>query len=1008
MLAVLLGFVAGASTDATADDSAPLSTRWASRAWELNDLIPGEGAGGSVRGIVQAPDGSLVIATTVGLVRFDGDSLTRIALDLPPGEQPNVLHVARGKNGAIAAVLASGRVLWLDDRTGVRSVPPPPDETDVPATSLAIDMDGVAWVANERGGVWSVSHDGTSRLVTAGTIAPAGRGHLTVSVDGTIWVSMNAILYRARDTVLDPMGNVPPGLSIVTGASDGGVWLMVQGQLFRYALDGSQQPIVPNATTFDSLPVRDVIRTARSLSEDDEGRLWLCSSRYGLFVLENGVLAKVDIGETWVTGATTDREGSIWVGTRLAIHRVRPAIAWPTSLPTWRPIVALRSDGQGTTWCLTQNGEVGSWTDDRPEDFKLLSDLGQQRAVALDTSRDGNLWVALENGAIRCFGPDAEVVDQLPEPPAVGRINSLLACDSGDLWVVADTGLLRRRQGHWKVIQGSLDESAEDDLPRQKNRAVEIEAHMARDPTGGIWVVTDTMVGRAGPEDDRLALVPTARLGAGRPGLIVSAQDDRLWVVLKGVGLARWHDSRWSVIGMARGLPTNSIVGAAFDTDGRLWCATPRMLFIVDMQELEQVADGDAERLHCWVLPPRYETYFLEGLATPFCAMLRGADGRLLVARQSGLVVCQPERLPVVPAPAVAIRKVSCDQGVTFTPSALAAGTQPVLPPMPRRVEVAFGASTLLAPLNAVVEYRLEGIDATWIQAPLHGRITYASLPSGTHRFWLRSSTQASDWAPSEPSLTLMVTPPIWETWWFRAAVLSTVAGSAAAVAGVVASFRNQRRLTLLRQQALVHDERMRLARDMHDEVGTNLTQIALLTEIAMGDEPAQQLEHLETVTRISRQTVAALDELVWAVDPGNDTLIHLLSYACRYASETLREFGIACEVDRPGDLPAVSTPGEFRRGVLLIVKEAITNIIAHARAPRVILRLGVTDGQLEISVRDDGIGIAEMTTEGSGLANMRHRATELGGECRIVTGKGVGTRIELRVPLPELTRRPK
>jgi signal transduction histidine kinase/ligand-binding sensor domain-containing protein len=982
-------------------------TRWASRAWELNDLIPGEGAGGSVRGIVQEPDSTLVIATTVGLVRFDGDAFTPIPLRLPPGEQPHVLHVARARSGPSAGVLASGRLFWLDDDNGRRSVAPPPDEAGVAATSLAIDQLGRAWIANERGGIWRVNPDGERHVVAAGTVAPAGRAHLTVAADGTIWATVNKSLAIVRDDRLEQVATIPGGLSVVAAADGGGVWLTVRSELFRYQSDGIGQAVVPAAATFSAPPIEDVIGTVRGLSVDTEGRLWLCSSRYGLFVLEKGVLTQVDVGETWVTTAILDREGSVWAGTRLAIHRIRPAIAWPTSLPTWRPIIDLASNGQGRTWCLTQNGEVGAWPDDHPEDFTLspetlATELGRERALCLDVTSTGAVWVASAGGRLHRIDHDggSSTTVSLPPPHDNATITGLLAAPSDDLWVMTDSTLLRRRNEDWHVVTIPANAPASAD-PKTTEHGNRIESHLAADSTTAVWIVADTLIGRVSPDDDTLQLIPTAAIGTARPGRIVAAAGDRLWIVLKSTGLARWHDSRWSVVTPAHGLASEDIVGTVIDNQGRLWCATPRMLFVVDTEELERVADGAADRCHCWVLPPRYETDFLESLATPTCAMLEIADGRLLVARQSGLVICDPGRLPVVPAPMVTVRGVTSNQMVRFTPPSAAKGAEAILPPAPRRVEISFAAATLLAPLNATVEYRLDGIDSAWIPAPLHGSASYSSLPSGVHPFRLRSSTPVAPWAPSEPALTIMVDQPVWETWWFRSIALATAAGLAASGAAVVATRRHRRRVEALRQQTAVDNERMRLARDMHDEVGTNLTQIALLTEIALGDATPAHAEHLETVARISRQTVTALDELVWAVDPGNDTLNHLLSYVCRYATETLREFGIACDVERPSELPTVSTPGQFRRGVLLIVKETITNIVAHARPRSVIVRLECTDDRLRLTVSDDGIGCDGTTTNGSGLANMRHRAAALGGECRIGPGgDGAGTAVELDVPL--------
>jgi signal transduction histidine kinase len=236
--------------------------------------------------------------------------------------------------------------------------------------------------------------------------------------------------------------------------------------------------------------------------------------------------------------------------------------------------------------------------------------------------------------------------------------------------------------------------------------------------------------------------------------------------------------------------------------------------------------------------------------------------------------------------------------------------------------------------------------------------------------------------------------------------VLGLVALGAATIAAAAIRQRAQRRLAIVRQETAVEHERIRLARDMHDAIGTNLTQIALLAEVAKSADDAEQEEHLDTVARISRDTVAALDELVWEVNPGNDDLPHLLSYVCGYASETLRRFGVACHVERPATIPPLPASAGFRRGVLLLVKEALTNVLAHARAAEVRFRVAADGGRLRISISDDGVGLdPAQDAAGDGLGNMRQRAAELGGRAWIESGAAGGTTVFFDLPLASAAR---
>jgi signal transduction histidine kinase len=429
-------------------------------------------------------------------------------------------------------------------------------------------------------------------------------------------------------------------------------------------------------------------------------------------------------------------------------------------------------------------------------------------------------------------------------------------------------------------------------------------------------------------------------------------------------------------------------------------------VFAASLAELEAIADGMLGLCHCWVLPPLHETAFLESVATPRCGMLTDAAGRVIVARQRGLAICDPARLPTIEPPRVAIEAVTGDRVARYRSALTAPAAGPVevgIPAGGRGVEIEFAARTLVAPTDARLEYRLDGIDDDWRPAPLHATAAYAFLPTGTHRFHVRSSTHAGASDSGSSLLTLTVAPRPWETWWFR-----TGAGAAVAVATLlVASLRGRRRIAGFRQRAAIDRERMRIARDMHDEVGTSLTQIALLAELAKADPAEEQADRLDVVARISRQAVVALDELVWSVNPSNDTLTHLLSYACGLASETLAEFGIAAEIQRPATVPPVAVGVDFRRNVLMIVKEAITNVIKHADARRVTVRIVASERRLMIEITDDGRGLPPPPRQDSGLANIRQRATDLGGSCLIEAAPGGGTGIRLDLPLPKPARLP-
>jgi signal transduction histidine kinase len=220
-------------------------------------------------------------------------------------------------------------------------------------------------------------------------------------------------------------------------------------------------------------------------------------------------------------------------------------------------------------------------------------------------------------------------------------------------------------------------------------------------------------------------------------------------------------------------------------------------------------------------------------------------------------------------------------------------------------------------------------------------------------------------------------------------------------------SFRRLRaRLHLLEQQAALYRERVRIAKDIHDDLGANLTQIAFLGELANQDrsEPEMVGERIRKISAAARQSVKSLDEIVWAVNPRNDTLSHLLDYAGQFAVDYLRLAGIRCRLDFPEQIPVRELSTDLRHNLFLVVKEALHNIFKHADATEVWLRVVVDEEVLGISIEDNGRGFASMPDDAlaDGLRNMQQRMADIGGNLRVESQPGKGTKIILRLPWPE------
>jgi signal transduction histidine kinase len=173
---------------------------------------------------------------------------------------------------------------------------------------------------------------------------------------------------------------------------------------------------------------------------------------------------------------------------------------------------------------------------------------------------------------------------------------------------------------------------------------------------------------------------------------------------------------------------------------------------------------------------------------------------------------------------------------------------------------------------------------------------------------------------------------------------------------------------------------------------------IAVLGDLARQDKA---VERIEKMAGTARQAVKSLDEIVWAVNPRNDTLAHLIDYMGQFAADYLRAAGVRCLLDVPEYTPPREVPSTVRHNVFLVVKEALQNIVKHARATEVWLRVNATNQGLRIVIEDDGSGFerAPENALADGLRNMQQRMNELGGECRIQSRVGAGTEIIVELP---------
>jgi signal transduction histidine kinase len=290
-----------------------------------------------------------------------------------------------------------------------------------------------------------------------------------------------------------------------------------------------------------------------------------------------------------------------------------------------------------------------------------------------------------------------------------------------------------------------------------------------------------------------------------------------------------------------------------------------------------------------------------------------------------------------------------------------------------------------------------------WVDADHQRTALFTYLPPGDYRFEVAAAGADGLWLPTTASLALTVRAAWWETSWFHSSVGLLGALALAASVKFAVKRRMRARMRRLQQQHALEKERARIARDMHDDVGASLTQIAIASQLARLDPPEEALGHIDEIAGIARRTVTALDEIVWAVNPRNDTLPALLEYLGQHAVDFLTAAGVECEIEMPPELPSHPLAAHVRHHLFLAVKESLNNIVKHAAASAVKLNVELGENRLCVTITDNGCGfVAGHERAGSdGLRNMRERMAELGGECRIESRPEEGTRVVFELPLP-------
>jgi signal transduction histidine kinase len=277
----------------------------------------------------------------------------------------------------------------------------------------------------------------------------------------------------------------------------------------------------------------------------------------------------------------------------------------------------------------------------------------------------------------------------------------------------------------------------------------------------------------------------------------------------------------------------------------------------------------------------------------------------------------------------------------------------------------------------------------------------YPALPANHYKFRVRGVDVMGRLTGAEASVSVFVPEPFWKTPWFWGVVVVAITAMTLGISRYFVWHRMRLEMVRLKQQQALEQERLRIAHDIHDDLGARVTQISLLSAMAQENPafPDKARADFDKVSKMSRELVSALYETVWAVNPENDHLEALGNYLCQMVKQLCEQTPIRCRfhvLDLP---PEVQVSSQTRHNISLAVKEAVHNIIKHAGAAEVTIRMAFADDFLDVSVHDDGSGFQPVDgISGHGLSNMKLRLQNIGGTCLIESKPGEGTTVRLRL----------
>jgi ligand-binding sensor domain-containing protein len=1024
--------------------------------WDTDSGLPHS----TVTSIAQTPDGYLWIGTLHGgLARFDGvrfvnfhpgntPELKSIEIHKLLVDSAGTLWIGNVEGGLISYHSGKFRFEYWNNDTprswvdGILSEQPgkiefstrpglifqrlastatnywtakmPPDANF--SAMLCEAADGTVWYRTSKGTLARQRGTNVISLLPPGLRSPAVNV-LTKDSRGQIWVGTEkeiAVWDEKNFTDMTPTNGEPDvAVQQLLPCADGSFWVQANGRLRKCFARNWQTEVRFTNNSAPDQPDEKILSQLHSFFVDSRGGLWFAHDQKGIgHVQPDGQISWVNDPQQVLNSAVQcwfeDHEGNVWLGLADGgLVRLRPRIfhaVWPAQGVDNKSARSVCEDENGVMWFGTGGKQVVRWAQGNFSVFKPPLARAFDEVKVLPAG-GGNLWVGtvqaglweLTNGVFR----------QPFSDQAIGTVVRCLHRDrAGALWIGSEFGLFRwdanglktfsMKDGFSPAYVLAITEDRDGDIwlgtalgELRRFHAGKFTAFRPKDS------LTDENTLKAAVASDPMGDRSRGALSGGeRFWSLYFDADNVLWIGTLGGGLLRFKDGQFVRFTARDELPSEHVSQILEDDLGHLWLGTRAGVVRVSKSELNAFANG-RKTIPTFVAYGKFDglpALECSGGSDPNC--WRSRDGRLWFTTVKGAVWVDPSQLrPNQLPPPVRVEEVWVDGESLIEKGAAIA--QPVNE-VPQKIRIAAGrhyfefkfcALSFTSPDKVKFKWRLAGLEKDWVDGGDRHSASYSFVPPGNYEFEVQACNNDGVWSRQGDALKLTVLPYFWQTWWFRLVV-------GLALAGVLMTIYSVRIARLRALEKL----RLRIARDLHDEVGANLGSISLLAQLM---EQTPSSADASQVRGIAVETIDTLRDIIWFIDPTHDRLSDLVARLQETARIMLPT--VALKFQQTGDFNSADLSLAFRRNVPPLFKETLHNLLKHAHATAVSITVSRRENEFQFSVRDNGVGFdATQKSSGNGLKNLKRRAAEIGGRIEIESRVGDGTGVTLTAPITQ------